>query len=78
MKLVVVGMPNEESFAFNSAQEMIDAAPQRGWTFTGTNDHSQSRPLLMGMPKFKGLAGPFGNGDDVRYETWPAYKLYSS
>lgn len=33
------------------------------------------RELLEGAPKFKDMAGPMGNGDGLRYETWAVYDM---
>lgn len=35
------------------------------------------REILEGAPKFKGMCGPMGNGDGLRYETWEIYDIMS-
>lgn len=35
------------------------------------------REILEGAPKFKGMCGPMGNGDGLRYETWAIYDIMS-
>ena len=79
MKIQVVGMPSEAVHNFASAQDMIDAAPSLGWTFTNHEDQPHLAKHLISLPKFKELYGPMDGGDGmVRYETWPAQELYSS
>ncbi|RYE66277.1 MAG: hypothetical protein EOO81_11680 [Oxalobacteraceae bacterium] len=80
MKIIVVGLPPEPIHAFETAEEMIAAAPKLGWTLLGSEDAPHLRHHLLGLPKFNELCGPMGEGSDgqVRYETWPANEFYSS
>lgn len=80
MEIQVVGMPSEPVHNFSNVQEMIDAAPSLGWTYAGLEDQLHLVPQLRGLPKFKELCGPMGSSDvhKIRYETWPAYDLYSN
>lgn len=79
MEIQVVGMPTEPVHIFATAQEMIDAAPALGWTFSGFESQAHLAKQLVGLPKFTELCGPMGSRDvtKIRYETWPANELYS-
>lgn len=80
MEIQVVGMPSDPVHTFASAQELIDAAPALGWTFTGFESQPHLAKQLIGLPKFTELCGPMGSSDvtKIRYETWPAYEFYSA
>ena len=69
---------------FDGVEELLAAAPALGLTAAGVETSPHLRQELIGLPKFKELAGPMGGGETpegefhVRYETWKANKLYSS
>ncbi len=67
----------EESFHIESAFMVRDFA-SRGFQQEGLHVANASYPHLGGLPKFKGLAGPFPDRQGARYETWPAFELLSS
>jgi hypothetical protein len=81
MEIQVVGIESQPKFS--SAEELLAAAPSLGLTHTGFERQTHLLPVLQGLPKFKELAGPMGNGETadgeprIRYETWEAYDLYS-
>lgn len=83
MKITVVGMPSEQIHYFDGAEEMIAAAPSLGWTLKGVENQAHLLPHLLSLPTFVELCGPMGdsgkdNAQQARYETWPAYEMYSS
>lgn len=57
---------------------MVRAFAARGFERDGTHSANAAHPHLDGLPKFKGLAGPFPDRGGARYETWAACELLSS
>ncbi|WP_146258633.1 hypothetical protein [Agrobacterium rosae] len=81
LKITIVGLQGQTP-SFDNAEELIAASAGLGITHIGTEDQTHLLPHLIGLPKFKELAGPMGNGEkdgvsQVRYETWEAYDLLS-
>lgn len=78
MKIQIIGLDQEEIPTFENAEALLAAAPGLGLTHTGTETAEHLLPVLRGLPKFKELAGPMGDGKPIiRYETWAAYDIYS-
>jgi len=50
----------------------------RGYKLTGFHKNKHTREQLQNMPIFSGLAGPFWDGDAVRYEDKEAYRALSA
>lgn len=81
MKITIIGLTGQTPI-FSTPQDLIAAAPSLGLTQKGFETQSHLLAHLIGLPKFKELAGPLGNGtkngeDQVRYETWEAFELLS-
>jgi hypothetical protein len=81
MEIQLIGVKGQPNFA--SVADLVAAAPALGLNQTGVETATHLLPELQGLPKFKELAGPMGNGKTrdgeprIRYETWEANDLYS-
>lgn len=81
MEIQLIGIEGQP--IFTKVSDLLIAAPTLGLTQTGVESAAHLATELQGLPKFKELVGPIGNGSTprgeprIRYETWKAYELYS-
>ena len=63
---------------FKSEKQFITYCDERGIKQNGFETGKHLREILIGKPKFNGLAGPMYDGENsVRYETWATYEMLS-
>ena len=81
LEFPLVGLPGNPTYS--SVEALLEAAAAFGLTYTGLETAKHLNQELQGLPKFKELAGPMGNGKSpqgttrIRYETWEVNEIYS-
>ena len=80
----VVGLGNAPCETFKTVAELEAFMAYHGKEHAGYFERHKrddgsyvQREILEGAPKFKDMAGPMGNGDGLRYETWAVYDMMS-
>ena len=63
---------------FQSEKQFVTYCEERNIKQNGFETGKHLREILIGKPKFNGLAGPMYDGENsVRYETWETYETLS-
>ena len=63
---------------FKNEKDFVDYCKEKSIKQNGFETGTHLREILIGKPKFNGLAGPMYDGENsVRYETWANYEMMS-
>lgn len=60
-----------------TTDDLINFAASKGYVHCGFNFSPSQREQLQNQPKFKGLMGPFWDGDKIRYEDPAVFEILS-